>query len=339
MATSINIDDSDYSAVTYKGNWDATGTPNEFDGTAHGTSVAGAQATVKFRGTNIAVFGTVEFGTLGNAGTPNSSYMLDNATPTLFPGFPVINGAAYDRRFFHSPSNLDPNVEHTLVITLVVTGGNRLWLDRFAVGRDAVTTTSEVPAPSPVTTSKEGGGAVITTTAVIDSQTSTSLLSTVSHSSSSISISPHPPSTSDSLYLYSSTSTTGQATGSTTDPLGQSQSTTTIDSSTSSSASGLSKGTTIGISVGVAAAVILLSLIGLLLFCLLRKRKSARRASTNLIAEPYVPVAWNAGYVVRGGRSSEKPDPYYAQQAPSTIALVEPQPPIYQEDMPLVPLR
>ncbi|KAG6905850.1 hypothetical protein DXG01_000404 [Tephrocybe rancida] len=336
MATSINIDDSDYSAVTYTGDWGAAGTPNEFDGTTHGTSVAGAQATVKFRGTNIAVFGTVEYGTLGNAGTPNSSYALDNATPTLFPGFPVINGAAYDRRFFHSPSNLDPNVEHTLVITLVATGGNRLWLDRFAVGRDAVTTTSEVSTPSPATTS-ESGGAVITTT-TIDSHTSTSPLSTVSHPpSSSISTSPQPLSISDSLYLYSSTSTTSQAIGSTTDPLRQSQPTTAIDSPTSSSASGLSKGTTIGIAVGVATAVILLGLIGLLL-CLLRRKKSARRASTNLIAEPYVPVAWNAGYVVRGGQSSEKPDPY-VQQAPSTVALVDPPPPNYQEDMPLASSR
>ncbi|KAG6905848.1 hypothetical protein DXG01_000402 [Tephrocybe rancida] len=336
MATSIDIDDTDPS-VSYKGNWVALGpsiaSPNEFDRTTHGVRDPGAQATIKFRGTSIAVFGTIENFLGTAAAAPNSSYVLDNATPALFSGVPTSKGSAFECLYYTSPSNLDPDVEHTLVVTLVSTGGNSFWLDRFAVGRAAATTTSQNPAPAPettaaaTTTTTESGGTGTRVTTPTDTRSS----SATSLPSSSLTASPHPPSMSNSLQLDLSTSTTGQATGST-DPLGQSQSTTSINPATSSS-SGLSKGTTIGIAVGAVAAIILLGLIGLLLFCLLRRRKSARRASL-LSTEQYAPVASrDVGFVVRGGRSTEKPNPY-SQQSPSTIALADPPPPMYQEDMP-----
>ncbi|KAG6906680.1 hypothetical protein DXG01_012596 [Tephrocybe rancida] len=273
MENPIIIDDSDYSAVSYEGEWGAHGASGlEFDGTTHGTRDDGAQATVKFRGTSIAVLGTIEYGK-GYAGAPNSSYMLDNAVPTLFSAFPSSTDPAYGCQFYQSPT-LDPTVEHTLVITLVATGGNFLWLDRFTVEKEDVAATSMAASPSPIIT-------------------------------------------------YTVTSTVVHVVTGSTGPLVQPQSST--EAATASSTSRHSKGTTIGIAVGVVTGIILLGLTGLLSFYLIRRRRLARHASEEPVAHS---VYRRSGYVVRGDRSSKKPDPY--EQA-MRRALAEPPPPMYRD--------
>ncbi|KAG6906682.1 hypothetical protein DXG01_012599 [Tephrocybe rancida] len=333
MGLATNIDDSDYSVVSYKGAWIASGTSNEFDGTTHGTRDAGAQATVKFKGTSIAVFGTIAYGRLGNASAPNSSYTLDNATPTLFSGFPPSINPAYERQFYLSPI-LDPAVEHTLVITLVATGGNMFWLDRFLVGSDSVpvTTTSDVPKLSPTTIAGESGGVGVTTVTATESG---STLPTSPQTSNPISTTSQSLSMSDSFHFVP-TPTLGPVTEST-DLLAKSQSSTSAGSASSSNASHYSRNTTIGIAVGVVAGIIFLSLVSALLFCFLQ-----RRNLEGLRANQGVSPFQDSRYVMREGQPSKTDPRSGAQQATrqgEALALAELPPPVYQEVMPLISSR
>ncbi|KAG6843006.1 hypothetical protein H0H87_008660 [Tephrocybe sp. NHM501043] len=326
MTTPTDIDDSD-STVSYTGDWITSGISSEYLGTIHGTHSLGAKAVLRFRGTSIDVYGTiagVEFS--GDSGAANSSYTLDNsAAPTFFYALPVSKGPAYNQHFYHSGS-LDPNVEHTLVVTLVATGRSGLWLDRFAVAAlNGETPTSLVP-PSPGVTQKQdtgAGEATVTSTASESHEVAPgTTLSTGSQSSIF------------TTFVLSVSAETSKSYSSMSQPTAQPS---IANSTTTSTSHGLSKGATIGIVVGAVSAIILLGIIGVLFFYLIRRRKTGRiGALESTPSSEGVSSDMGSGYVVRGGLSGEKllPNSNVDHRGREEVNIAEP-PPLYQENMPL----
>ncbi|KDQ23740.1 hypothetical protein PLEOSDRAFT_1108226 [Pleurotus ostreatus PC15] len=157
---SVIIDNAD-AQVQYSPGWQANGSPNEYKRTTSNTETQGASFTLKFVGTSVAVYGTLDTVSL-----PNTTYVLDGGNPFPFFGQPQPQ-IQYQQVFYTSPSL--PYAEHTLVGSCANAGG-RVILDYFVVeipleiptNTSMPTTTSTVPTtldskPTPPTTAIVGG--------------------------------------------------------------------------------------------------------------------------------------------------------------------------------------
>lgn len=157
---SVIIDNAD-AQVQYSPGWQANGSPNEYKRTTSNTETQGASFTLKFVGTSVAVYGTLDIVSL-----PNTTYVLDGGNPFPFFGQPQPQ-IQYQQVFYTSPSL--PYAEHTLVGSCA-NGGGRVVLDYFVVeipleiptNTSMPTTTSTVPTtldskPTPPTAAIVGG--------------------------------------------------------------------------------------------------------------------------------------------------------------------------------------
>ncbi|KAF9553926.1 hypothetical protein CPC08DRAFT_697234 [Agrocybe pediades] len=104
------VDDRDPRIVYSAGQWQTTGTINEFDSSTTCSNVVGATATIRFSG-NVSVTGTI--GAAANGAAPRSSYSVDGTTPNTFT---AVQGdtVKYSQVFF---SDVIWSGSHTLVIT------------------------------------------------------------------------------------------------------------------------------------------------------------------------------------------------------------------------------
>ncbi|EAU85417.1 hypothetical protein CC1G_07111 [Coprinopsis cinerea okayama7 len=150
MSAVLTFDDTD-PAISYLGDWEPAGGPDEYESTTIWTNTPGASAQITFMGTGISVFGTITRQDLFSA--PISRYQLDNdsSMAAQYIGQQTVD-AQYRVRFF-SVTSLKPGV-HTLTITNESDKG-QLFLDYFEVrGLDSSGTgilssrPSDTPLPS-----------------------------------------------------------------------------------------------------------------------------------------------------------------------------------------------
>lgn len=122
--------------ITYTGNWKLGGVSAEYNSTTHGTWSAGAQATIAFTGTSIAVHGTIgrELSEGDQEFSPVTTYELDGNSGSLFTfvGTPSKE-ILYRQRFYSSPKLA--NRRHSLVVTLVTQDKNVYWIDYAKVAQ------------------------------------------------------------------------------------------------------------------------------------------------------------------------------------------------------------
>lgn len=110
MATTI--DDTD-SSISYSSGWALLqGSTRQWNGTVHSTSTVGATATFSFRGTGVAVYGTIPAGP--STATTQSQYAIDSGVPVNVSLASQTN-AVYADLFFQS--SLLSDGLHILVIT------------------------------------------------------------------------------------------------------------------------------------------------------------------------------------------------------------------------------
>ncbi|EDR06514.1 uncharacterized protein LACBIDRAFT_328717 [Laccaria bicolor S238N-H82] len=110
MATTI--DDTD-SSIGYSSGWALLqGSTRQWNGTVHSTSTVGATATFSFRGTGVAVYGTLPAGP--STAATQSQYAIDSGVPVNV-SIASQTDAVYADLFFLSPLLTDGL--HTLVIT------------------------------------------------------------------------------------------------------------------------------------------------------------------------------------------------------------------------------
>ncbi|KAG6910373.1 hypothetical protein DXG01_011088 [Tephrocybe rancida] len=136
--------------IVYTGFWERAGSFEEFKSTTHGASGAGAQATFKFNGSSIAVFGTI--GRENNNGDPRfapvTTYRIDGSTPETFTHKPN-RGIVYRQLFFQAHDLEEgPGKEHTLVMENTITGKNMVWLDYLQLISSTERPPPEHPSPA-----------------------------------------------------------------------------------------------------------------------------------------------------------------------------------------------
>ncbi|KAF9522351.1 hypothetical protein CPB83DRAFT_899708 [Crepidotus variabilis] len=169
MPQRLSIDDKNTSLIQYSGDWEfLDGSSREWQSGVHTTSEEGANATFRFRGYQVWVWGTIPAGTGinlidisvdGNA--PNSTSRTSNGS------------AVYEEQYYASPVLRD--TYHTLVVTnrgSVAQGNSEFLLDLFEFE-----TNDEVPMftpPNLPTSSGASGVPAATVTLPADSAASTS---------------------------------------------------------------------------------------------------------------------------------------------------------------------
>ncbi|KAG2022273.1 hypothetical protein CC2G_000043 [Coprinopsis cinerea AmutBmut pab1-1] len=120
----IVVDDHDRQ-IAYSGDWDVLeGSSRQWGGAVHATSEEGASATLMFKGTGIAVVGTIPAG----SGAQQWSITIDGGSPTIIER-PGRARDEYDDWLFRR-DGLEPDPIHTIVVSNA--GGQLpLHLDKF----------------------------------------------------------------------------------------------------------------------------------------------------------------------------------------------------------------
>ncbi|EFI28783.1 hypothetical protein CC1G_13808 [Coprinopsis cinerea okayama7 len=120
----IVVDDHDRQ-IAYSGDWDVLeGSSRQWGGAVHATSEEGASATLMFKGTGIAVVGTIPAG----SGAQQWSITIDGGSPTIIER-PGRARDEYDDWLFRR-DDLEPDPIHTIVVSNA--GGQLpLHLDKF----------------------------------------------------------------------------------------------------------------------------------------------------------------------------------------------------------------
>lgn len=139
-STTLIVDDSDATQITYTGDWFASTSPSEFNHTSHGTRDEGATATFVFNGTGVAVFGTIE----PTDGNPTSTYVIDGS---IIPSTFTANSTStplYQQLFYKSPT-LQAG-QHTLVVTS--TGDPIFSIDFISYSKPADPSLTTMATPS-----------------------------------------------------------------------------------------------------------------------------------------------------------------------------------------------
>ena len=172
----LQIDDRN-PLVFYSPNssWTRGGAASDFDGTSTFTATTGASATLTFtgmphfmspsffkkkssysplKGSEISVWGTIQFLQPNTTTYVVSSYSIDNGSTTIFNATESA-GFQFQQKLFQS-ARLNESISHTIVVTLVNNG--TYFIDYFLiVPSDATTSTS---ASSSATDSSTTAGAV-----------------------------------------------------------------------------------------------------------------------------------------------------------------------------------
>ncbi|KDR79446.1 hypothetical protein GALMADRAFT_243530 [Galerina marginata CBS 339.88] len=124
------IDDQDLTRVKYTGTWVRGGSAHEHDETVASTANVGDYLTVKFKGTSIAVYGTID----STSGGVLTNYSIDGATPVQVVS-QAGSGDTFNQQFWKSP--VLSLGEHNLVATMVQLNNNSgpgegtIWFDYF----------------------------------------------------------------------------------------------------------------------------------------------------------------------------------------------------------------
>ncbi|KAF9021346.1 hypothetical protein BDZ89DRAFT_1163823 [Hymenopellis radicata] len=154
------IDDRD-SAVVRTGSWVDGGTEHEHDSTVSSSKNEGDYLTVTFTGTEIIVYGTYDYSSLGVI----TSYAIDDGTATQV-NHTSSGGDTYQQEFWKSGTlNL---TEHKLVLTMVHVNTEfedvegTVWIDYFNV----------VDAPATQTISSTASSSASSTSITFDSGSS-----------------------------------------------------------------------------------------------------------------------------------------------------------------------
>ncbi|KAJ7600497.1 hypothetical protein C8J56DRAFT_751677, partial [Mycena floridula] len=117
------IDDTDPSILYSEGfeDWTLGGREGEFRLTTHNSRRQNARATIRFEGTAIAVYGTIQSISKSPNGTqgPVSTYTIDGGAPATFSGIPDASDDAHQRSFFASGTLSEGN--HTLIVENTLT--------------------------------------------------------------------------------------------------------------------------------------------------------------------------------------------------------------------------
>ncbi|OBZ70329.1 hypothetical protein A0H81_09597 [Grifola frondosa] len=154
-ATALLVDDGDLTSIQYSEGWIFDQQASEVGHTKHGAAIAGLNATFKFTGTAVDVYGSL--GSIDVYGQPVTTYAIDGivlgtyVAPIIAPGFAYLN-----QSFFVSP--ILPAGDHELVITNINgTQPTTYWLD-FLVYTPSVslsnsTSVSSTPISGPSTSS------------------------------------------------------------------------------------------------------------------------------------------------------------------------------------------
>jgi len=129
------VDDRD-SAVHYSSGWESAGTaPEEYNGTTSYASLPGQTATLIFRGTMVAVYGTIGAALSATTIPPQTSYSVDGGDPVIYTE--TMTSSLQYRQLFYQSLQLSDS-QHKLVITNLL-DAPRFFLDYFIV------TTADTP--------------------------------------------------------------------------------------------------------------------------------------------------------------------------------------------------
>ncbi|KAL1761804.1 hypothetical protein FB107DRAFT_285695 [Schizophyllum commune] len=126
------IDDQS-SNVTYHGQWEVGGAPNEYNETVSSTRHAGDSFEVRFNGWLIAVYGTVDY----SSGGVRTNYSIDGGDPVTVTSRTGA-GDTYKQIFFTS-DGFDVPADHTLTVTMDYVNTTyeesegTVWFDYFEI--------------------------------------------------------------------------------------------------------------------------------------------------------------------------------------------------------------
>ncbi|KAI5898145.1 uncharacterized protein SCHCODRAFT_02611254 [Schizophyllum commune H4-8] len=126
------IDDQS-SNVTFHGQWEVGGAPNEYNETVSSTRTAGDSFEVRFNGWLIAVYGTLDYSSDG----VRTNYSIDNGEATTVTSRAGA-GDTYKQIFFTS-DGFDVAADHTLTVTMDYVnttyeeGEGTIWFDYFEI--------------------------------------------------------------------------------------------------------------------------------------------------------------------------------------------------------------
>ncbi|KAH7917896.1 hypothetical protein BV22DRAFT_982407, partial [Leucogyrophana mollusca] len=126
---SIIVDDRDPSIIYPKGVWWEGGVYPEYDNTTSGSQTAGtpAQILFLFKGTRIAVYGTISEAVLNNSIPPISTYDLDELPTSTYSAVNTQDTPLYRQQFYDSGVIADG--QHTLVINPDTDQLSTMWFD------------------------------------------------------------------------------------------------------------------------------------------------------------------------------------------------------------------
>ncbi|THU98335.1 hypothetical protein K435DRAFT_838188 [Dendrothele bispora CBS 962.96] len=122
----LRIDDTDPSII-YQGAWLTGGGIEEYNHTAHGFNTASASAELTFKGTQVALYGTLE---AKDASSPDplSEIRIDGELVSTYKPTLLDSNIQYRQAIFKSEV-LSSDKEHTISITSLVESNNTIWLD------------------------------------------------------------------------------------------------------------------------------------------------------------------------------------------------------------------
>uniref|UniRef100_A0A0W0EUK6 Uncharacterized protein n=1 Tax=Moniliophthora roreri TaxID=221103 RepID=A0A0W0EUK6_MONRR len=147
------VDDTDLRMEYSPDTWFKDGSPEEHNGTSHGSWIAPAEMTFRFNGTYVAVHGTISPVTFRPR--PIDLFLLDDQDPAEFS--PVIDGIARQHQRLYSSPRLTDGF-HTLILRRTVHRSAETWIDYidFMPSSTAFGGSSTSPA-TPTSPSATGG--------------------------------------------------------------------------------------------------------------------------------------------------------------------------------------
>ncbi|KAL0952588.1 hypothetical protein HGRIS_006843 [Hohenbuehelia grisea] len=268
----VSIDDRDPNII-YTGEWILGGGPGEYKETTLGATSRGSTLRYSFRGTSIAVVGTISPAGFRNRVPPITTYILDGGPAVTYRAHAEPT-TQHQRTFYTSPTLQDG--EHTLVVTCT-NDNTYYWFDYLLVMPSIPGAAASASASSSVSSSASARSSAGAGPRPSPSPSPSVIIganpdvSSGLSSSASLSITSQPPSASSSVSL---------------DIPAQSSSSSSSSPSTAaltSSSSEFPTGTVVGSIIGAMAAITMVLLILLLKW----RRQRAAAAIGDTRAKPF----------------------------------------------------
>ncbi|KAK7461768.1 hypothetical protein VKT23_008199 [Stygiomarasmius scandens] len=127
MVSVARLDDTDPS-ITYRGSWWIGGRPNEYNTSTHGSKSVHSSASLTFRGTQIAIYATLDAKDPINP-DPVSEIQIDGNVMSTYKPVLLDSEIQFRQKIFDSGVLLDG--KHILSITSLVDSNTSIWLDYF----------------------------------------------------------------------------------------------------------------------------------------------------------------------------------------------------------------